>query len=188
VSFYEFSDYDRLVEAAHALDPRVEAMVVLGGDAGLRRGEIMALEWTDLDSKRRQIHVQRSEWSGKVTAPKGWRSRIVPMTDAAERVLHAVRHLRGRLVLLRNEGTPITNKVVRIVDALRPAPLHVLLAAFGVHTSDAGHALAVVAASEEADRHARFVQGGNCPGPSRSVNRTPPRTGQSDSETPVGEC
>ncbi len=42
----------------HPLDPRIGAMVLLGGDAGLRHGKIMALEWTDLDFKRFQIHAQ----------------------------------------------------------------------------------------------------------------------------------
>ena len=65
-------------------------------------------------SKRRQIHVQRSEWSGKVTAPKGGRSRFVPMTDGLASALQAVRHLRGPRVLYRDEGTPPTNKVVRL--------------------------------------------------------------------------
>ncbi len=114
VGFYDFSDYDRLVEAAHVLDPRIEAMVLLGGDAGLRRGEIMALELTDLDFKRRQIHVQRSEWSGKVTSPKGGRSRIVPMTDKLLSALLTVRHLRGPRVLYRDDGTTLTNKIVRM--------------------------------------------------------------------------
>ena len=112
--FYDFTDYARLVEAAHALDPRIEAMVLLGGDAGLRRGEIMALEWTDIDFKRRQVHVQRSEWKGQATAPKGGRSRIVPMTEGLIRALQVLRHLRGPRILHRDDGSALTNKVVRL--------------------------------------------------------------------------
>ncbi|HVP66430.1 MAG TPA: tyrosine-type recombinase/integrase [Anaeromyxobacteraceae bacterium] len=112
--FYDFADYARLVGAAHALDPRIEVMVLLGGDAGLRRGEIMALEWTDLDFRRQQVHVQRSEWSGQVTTPKGGRSRIVPMTEELCRALQVVRHLRGPRVLYRDDGSSLTNKVVRL--------------------------------------------------------------------------
>jgi integrase len=125
VAFYDFFDYARLIAAAHALDPRIEAMVLLAGDAGLRRGEIIALEWTDLDFKRRQIHVQRSSWSGKVTAPKGGRSRIVPMTNGLATALVGVRHLRGPRVLYRDDGTPLTNKVVRlwVLSAQRRAGL-----------------------------------------------------------------
>ncbi len=41
--FYDFDEYKRLVEAARALDARTHVVVLLGGDAGLRRGEMMAL-------------------------------------------------------------------------------------------------------------------------------------------------
>lgn len=114
IAFYDFSEYARLVEAARALDPRIEVLVRLAGDAGLRRGEILALEATDLDFVRRQIHVQRSEWKGMVTAPKGGRSRIVPMTEALFRALQTARHLRGPRVLYRDGGERLTNKVVRL--------------------------------------------------------------------------
>ncbi len=33
-------------------------------------GEFLGLEWSDLDFKRRSIHVQRSEWQGHVTVPR----------------------------------------------------------------------------------------------------------------------
>ena len=47
-SFYEFDEYARLVEAAQS-DSLAYLVVLLGGEAGLRCGEIMALEWTDID-------------------------------------------------------------------------------------------------------------------------------------------
>ena len=39
VAFYDFAENRRLVEAAAAIDPRIELLVLLAGDAGLRRGE-----------------------------------------------------------------------------------------------------------------------------------------------------
>ena len=56
-------------------------MVLLGGDAGLRLGEIVALEWRDVDLHARRLTVQRSDWLGHVTVPKGGRSRQLPMTQ-----------------------------------------------------------------------------------------------------------
>ena len=46
-----------------------------GWEAGLRCGEMIALEWRDVDLGRRQICVQRSDWNGQVTTPKGGRLR-----------------------------------------------------------------------------------------------------------------
>jgi integrase len=103
VAFYEQPDYERLVQAARALDPRIELLVLLGGDAGLRRGEILGLDQSDCDTKRGIINVRQSEWKGKVTLPKGGRERQVNMTDRLKAALVANRHLRGPRVLWRDD-------------------------------------------------------------------------------------
>jgi len=95
VAFLDFPEYDRLVRAARALDPRIEIMVLLGGDAGLRRGEIVGLEWHDVDFERGLMTMQRSDWDGHVTAPKGGRSRKIPLTGVLLAALKAHRHLKG---------------------------------------------------------------------------------------------
>lgn len=115
--WYEVDDYKRLVEAAAKIDPRVHLLVLLGGSAGLRRGEIIALKWTDLDIKRRIIHVQRSIWWSKdgqrhETVPKGGKGRDVDMTATLADAFKSGRNLRER-VLTRDDGTELTNKVVR---------------------------------------------------------------------------
>jgi integrase len=71
--FHDFDEYERLVEAASVTDAQAHLTVLIGGEAGLRCGEIMALEWRDIDLGKRQLCVQRSEWKGQVTAPKGGR-------------------------------------------------------------------------------------------------------------------
>jgi integrase len=45
VTFYEFEDYARLVDGAEKVDRRGLLTVLLAGDAGLRTGEIIGLEW-----------------------------------------------------------------------------------------------------------------------------------------------
>jgi integrase len=49
-TFHDFSDFEKLVEAAKDDGAAGQLIVLLGGEAGLRCGEIMALEWRDLDS------------------------------------------------------------------------------------------------------------------------------------------
>lgn len=57
-SFYDFDKYERLVKAAKAADNRVHLIALLGGEAGLRCGEMMALEWADVDLAKRQLCVR----------------------------------------------------------------------------------------------------------------------------------
>jgi integrase len=72
MSFYDFDEYERLVAAAKSMDS-VAYLIVLRGEAGLRCGEMIALEWSDVDLGQRQLCVQRSDWNGQMTMPKGGR-------------------------------------------------------------------------------------------------------------------
>ena len=64
-TFHDFTAYERLIEAGKVVGPQEHLVVLLGGDAGLRCGEIQALEWTDIDLSKRRLIVQRSEWKGR---------------------------------------------------------------------------------------------------------------------------
>ena len=119
VKFYDFDDYERLAEAARGIDPRTNLVVVLGGDGGLRRGEMLGLRWGDVDFKRRQLQVQQAVWERKrrdgakglervTDTPKGGRARVVPLTDALFGALRDLRHPRGEHVLFGNDGRPAT--------------------------------------------------------------------------------
>jgi integrase len=111
--FYEFEDYERLVEAAGKIDTRTVVAVLLGGDAGLRRGEIAALRRSDVDLRRRQLRVEVNDWKGIVDSPKGGRGRIIPMTDALFEALTKNRHLRGDRVLTLENGSPVPGHTLR---------------------------------------------------------------------------
>jgi integrase len=72
-AFHDFDAYEQLLKAAQTIDPRSYLIALLGGEAGLRSGEIVALEWADVDLERRQIRVRHSDWCGQLVAPKnGW--------------------------------------------------------------------------------------------------------------------
>ena len=75
MGFHDFDQYERLLTVARKRDAQAYLMVLLGGDAGLRLGEIVALEWRDVELSARRLTVQRSDWLGHVTVPKGGRSR-----------------------------------------------------------------------------------------------------------------
>ncbi|MFN7970776.1 MAG: site-specific integrase [Acidobacteriota bacterium] len=114
-SFHDFEDYERLVEKARKDGRNTYVAVLLAGEAGLRAGEIRALEWSDVDLERErpQISVRRSEWYGQVTAPKGGRPRVVPVTARLAAALREHRHLRGPLVICEEDGSRLTEKTLR---------------------------------------------------------------------------
>jgi integrase len=124
-SFYDFDEYERLVSAASALDATAHLIVLLGGEAGLRCREMIALEWRDVDLGKRQICVQRSDWNGQVTTPKGGRLRYVPLTVRLEATFRDHRHLRCANVLCQDDGQPLTRQMVqyRVLRASRRAKL-----------------------------------------------------------------
>jgi integrase len=111
--FYDFDEFERLVEAAKETDPRAYLLVLMSGEAGLRLGEMVALEWTDIDFVKRQVCVQRSAWKGQVASPKGGRLRYVPLTVRLTGALREHRHLRGPLILYQDDGTPLTEGQVQ---------------------------------------------------------------------------
>jgi integrase len=115
VQFYDFGEFERLLTAATAFDPRAELIVLLGGEAGLRSGEMVALEWNDIDSTKGQgqLCVQRSAWKGQVASPKGGRLRYVPLTTRLAAALREHRHLRGPRVLCQVDGSPLTEGMVQ---------------------------------------------------------------------------
>jgi integrase len=103
-TFHDFDEYERLVSAARELDPQTYVIVLLGGEVGLRCGEMMALEWGDVDLTKRQLTIERSDWKGHVTAPKGGRLRYVPLTVRLAAALRDHRHLKSSRVLCPADG------------------------------------------------------------------------------------
>ena len=112
-AFYEFNEYHSIVEAARIIDWRSYLIALLGGEAGLRCGEMIALEWMDVDLGKRQLCIRQSDWNGLVSTPKGGRLRYVPMTTRLTAALGEHRHLRSARVLCGQDGLPLTRQMVQ---------------------------------------------------------------------------
>jgi integrase len=112
-TFHDFDQYERLVETAKVIDPVTALIVLLGGEAGLRCGEMIALEWRDVDLAKRQLCIERSDWNGEVTSPKGGRLRYVPLTVRLTAALRDHRHLKGPRVLCQDDGKALTRQQVQ---------------------------------------------------------------------------
>ncbi len=95
MEFYDFDVYDNLRAAARHVDPRAGLVLLLGGDAGLRCGEIRALRWESIDFDRRLITVERAYSHGVIVIPKSNRIRTVPMTMRLVEALREHRREQG---------------------------------------------------------------------------------------------
>jgi integrase len=75
--FYSPEEVHALVRAAAS--GQDAAIFLTAAFTGLRRGELIALRWRDVDFERSAIRVSGSYANGKLTAPKSGKGRVVPM-------------------------------------------------------------------------------------------------------------
>ena len=97
IDFLTADEAARLIEAAKA-DPEQLAAILCGLDAGMRVGEIRALEWGDLDLVAAKMIVQRTNYRGHTGSPKGGRLRTIPLSGRLVSALKSARHLKGEAV------------------------------------------------------------------------------------------
>lgn len=83
--YYDVPTYNRLVETALGMSDRHAAVVLLGGDAGLRAGEILALNKADLALPL--LTVRRALWRTHEGTVKGNAERMLPLTARTAAVL-----------------------------------------------------------------------------------------------------
>lgn len=145
--FYDFDEFERIVAAAKRLGSNHYLTVLLGGDAGLRRGEMIALEQSYCDTKLGQLRVAWSEWNGHRTETKGMEARAIPMTDRLAAAIKAHRHLRSPRLLVGERGGKASKNTLRgwAAQAQRAAgvskttgALHVLRHTFCSHLAMRG--------------------------------------------------
>jgi integrase len=84
-SFYTPEQVHALVRAA--ADEQDGAIYLTAAFTGLRRGELVALRWQDIDFEREAIRVRGSYAAGVLTTPKSGKGRSVPMVPGVSRAL-----------------------------------------------------------------------------------------------------
>jgi integrase len=112
-AFYDDDQLARLVAAASARTSDL-VTVLLGADAGLRRGEVIGLEWTDIDLPRGTLTVRRAVYRGIVGTPKGNAERILPLTSRLAAALQAHRHSDGPRVVVAATDECIRSAMERL--------------------------------------------------------------------------
>lgn len=71
-----------LIETARGTD--MELPIILGAKCGLRRGEVLALTYDDIDFEKHTVSITKSDWNGIIKPPKTPASvRTLDLTDDA---------------------------------------------------------------------------------------------------------
>ena len=153
--FYSFEEFEALLAVARRVSPVAELVVLIGGEAGLRAGEMRALQWADVDFTRRQLRVARSEWHGHLTATKGGRVRYVPLTRRLAAALEAAQRgtRKADEVLKRENGSPfgeshVADLLIKVAReaAMPPHGPHTLRHTFCSHLAMRGAAVGAIQA------------------------------------------
>ena len=78
MSAYSDAEYEALIAAAKGISQQTHLMILLGGEAGLRIGELVALRQVDVDVGRRTVYVRRNRWRDVEDMPKSGKGRAYP--------------------------------------------------------------------------------------------------------------
>lgn len=99
--FLTFEEADKLEAGT---DEEWRTMVVVALRCGLRQGELLGLQWDDVDFTNGQINVRHNLVRSKLTTTKNRKGRLVPLGDEVAAALKSSRHLRGRFVFCDADG------------------------------------------------------------------------------------
>lgn len=149
--YLDFDEADALLSAA---DGQPRTMILTALRAGLRRGELRGLKWTDVDWSAGVLRVQRGFLYGQETPPKSGKARIIPLCPSLAVALRAhPRHLHSPWIFCGPDGNPpslnrMSDDLRRacVAAGLRPCGWHVLRHTFASHAAARGVPLHVIQA------------------------------------------
>jgi len=152
---FDFLSFEEAEQLASAVEPEWRPLVLVGLKTGLRQGELIGLQWADVDLPRGKLHVRRTIWRGVSGLPKGGRERTVDLPGSAVDALKGHRHLRGPFVFCQEDGQPLTDGLMNgpLRRALKRADIcreqgrigwHDLRHTYGSHLAMRGVPLTVI--------------------------------------------
>lgn len=152
---FDFLDFDEAERLTAGADTAWRVVIETALKTGLRLGELIGLQWIDIDVVRGKLHVRRTIWRGITGLPKGGRARVVDIPASLVAALKAHRHLRGPFVFCQADGEPLTPGLLKwpLERALRKAGIardvgyigwHDLRHTYGSHLAIRGVPLKVI--------------------------------------------
>jgi integrase len=76
---------------------RIKPVVIVAVHTGMRKGEILGLEWRDIDFDQGIIHVERSFHRGRIDTTKGNSRRDIPLAAEVRQALEALPRLNEKV-------------------------------------------------------------------------------------------
>jgi integrase len=142
---FDFLTFDESTQLLRAADGQWSRMICIGLRCGLRQGELLGLQWGDVDLDKGQLRVKRTVYRGKVGTPKGGKWRDLPLGNDAIKALKAQRHTLSEWVFCTPSGQRLTagkcrKPLLAIVAraGLRHLSWHVLRHTFASHLAMRG--------------------------------------------------
>jgi len=147
--FLTFDEADRLIAGA---EREWRPMILVGLRTGLRQGELLALQWDDIDLVAGRLCVRRAVARGIVGTPKSGKGREIPLSDEAVAALRSLpSRFAGKLVFPGDYGRLLTKGQCKhplrracVGAGLRRIGWHVLRHSFASHLVMRGAPLKVV--------------------------------------------
>lgn len=109
--FLSFEEAERLVAAA---DPEWSTVILTALKSGLRIGELIGLQWSDVDLVTRRLTVRRTIWHGHIGTPKGGRSRTVDLPASVVAALKSHRRPGFTYVFSQADGSPLNEGMLKM--------------------------------------------------------------------------
>ena len=95
-----------LLETARQHSMKFYSLLLTALRTGMRQGELIALQWGDIDWNGNFIEVRRTNWNGNITTPKSGKGRRVDMSDQLATALSEHRRNLASEALAKGESMP----------------------------------------------------------------------------------
>jgi len=119
-------------------------MILLALRTGLRYGELIGLEWCDVDFEAQVLNVRRSNVLGVIGSPKSNKTRCIPLTNNVIDMLRSRRCAKGLVFTYNNDRavnySTARDNLTKLSKAagLRKVGWHMLRHSFASHLTTSG--------------------------------------------------
>lgn len=101
--FLTEEEYSKLLESARTHEPDIYEMILFALRTGVRVGELLVIDWSDINFSNRTVMIRRSIFKGIIGSPKSNKIRQVPLAEDIYNILYARKENEG-FVFLNREG------------------------------------------------------------------------------------